>query len=266
MTNTPYGLIYKTTNLINGKIYIGKTVKIDKYRSGKYYGSGIYLNRAIKQTGIMNFKTEIVCYTQNKQELNELEIKYITKYQSYNPLGYNISKGGDGGDTTAFMSNENKEIKSVKLSVSKKGNVNMKDKKHSIETKNKIASKNKGNKNMLGKSMTAETKNKISSTLKGKKLTQSHINNLSKAMSDKFKNEIHPRLGKKHTMETIDKLKKINTGKILSLQTRKKMSESRIGRDFIYKPSQCPYCGLCGDIRNIKRWHFNNCKKYEKTS
>jgi group I intron endonuclease len=265
MTNiTPYGLIYKTTNLINGKIYIGQTVKIDKYLSGKYYGSGIYLNRAIKQIGVMNFKTEIVCYAQNKQELDELEIKYITEYQSYNPLGYNISKGGDGGNTIKFMSEQNKANRNEKLSIAKKGNKNMLGKKHTNETRKKIAVSNIGNKNMLGRTLSIETKSKISKSLSGREKSQQHIAKLSNSMKEKFANETHSRIGKKHTAETINKLKIINTGKILSLETRHKMSISRIGRKFTYKASQCPHCGLNGDIRNLTRWHFNNCKKYEQ--
>ena len=53
-----FGYIYKTTNLINGKIYIGKRQKqeFDKY----YLGSGIYLKKAIEKYGKENFSCEII--------------------------------------------------------------------------------------------------------------------------------------------------------------------------------------------------------------
>ena len=90
-------IIYKTTNLINNKIYIGKTLKKGK-RFEKYFGSGIAIQKAIKKYGIRNFKKEIIEICFNEKKLNEKEIYWISFYNSNNPkIGYNISLGGDGG-------------------------------------------------------------------------------------------------------------------------------------------------------------------------
>lgn len=90
--------IYKTTNLLNGKIYIGKRVyrkKDDKW----YLGSGIYLNRAIKKYGRENFKKEIIEWCNDKTHLNKREIYWIKQFNAINPkIGYNLSLGGDGGN------------------------------------------------------------------------------------------------------------------------------------------------------------------------
>jgi group I intron endonuclease len=87
-------IIYKTTNLINGKFYIGQDFKNDPY----YFGSGKLLKRAIEKYGIENFTKEILeeCISQN--HLNEQE-KYWIKKTNAKILGYNIADGGQGGNT-----------------------------------------------------------------------------------------------------------------------------------------------------------------------
>ncbi len=87
-------IIYKTTNLKNGKVYIGQ----DSKNNPNYFGSGLNLERAIKKHGIENFKKEIIETCENKETLNEREIFWINFYNSTDPkTGYNISKGGQGG-------------------------------------------------------------------------------------------------------------------------------------------------------------------------
>ena len=58
-------VIYKTTNLINGKIYIGQ----DLENNPNYFGSGLIFKKAILKYGKNNFKKEILEYCFNKQEL-----------------------------------------------------------------------------------------------------------------------------------------------------------------------------------------------------
>lgn len=88
--------IYKITNLINNKIYIGKDTTSDS----NYFGSGLLINRAFKKYGMENFIKEVIDETEDYIELSKKEIYWIEKYNSTNrEIGYNISKGGDGGDT-----------------------------------------------------------------------------------------------------------------------------------------------------------------------
>lgn len=87
--------IYKVTNLINGKIYIGKDALSRSY----YLGSGLNINRAIKKYGKENFQKEILEQCVTKEELNSREIYWIAFYNSRDPrIGYNIAKGGQGGN------------------------------------------------------------------------------------------------------------------------------------------------------------------------
>jgi hypothetical protein len=85
-------IIYKTTCLINGKIYVGQDSKNNPY----YLGSGIYLNRSIKKNGRENFKKEVICECSSKKELNEKEKYWIGRLNSKYPNGYNLSNGGEG--------------------------------------------------------------------------------------------------------------------------------------------------------------------------
>lgn len=92
-----FGYIYKTTNTINGKIYIGKK-KSETFLGEKYLGSGIRLNSAISKYGKESFVVELLDSAQDLTELNAKEVKYIAEYNSRDPgVGYNIAAGGDGG-------------------------------------------------------------------------------------------------------------------------------------------------------------------------
>ena len=90
-----YGYIYKTTNLINGKIYIGRH-KAAQFEPHKYIGSGAILKSAIEKYGFENFKCELLDIADDKESLNEKEIYWIAYYRKnfYEQL-YNISKGGE---------------------------------------------------------------------------------------------------------------------------------------------------------------------------
>jgi hypothetical protein len=105
--------IYKITNLLNSKIYIGKDVSSDP----KYYGSGVIINNAIKKYGIENFLKEVIDTATSKKELSEKEKYWISHYNSTNrEIGYNISNGGDGGDT--ISNNPNRDSINRKVSES----------------------------------------------------------------------------------------------------------------------------------------------------
>lgn len=83
-----------TTNLVNGKKYIGKDVMNNKY----YLGSGLLLKKAFKKYGIHNFKKEILAYAENLEELDKLEVYYINLYNALDDnTFYNLSPGGTGG-------------------------------------------------------------------------------------------------------------------------------------------------------------------------
>lgn len=98
-TSIFYGYIYLTENLINGSIYIGQHFTKNKLSKDNYYGSGIYLKRAINKYGRKNFKKTILFSGNCSQyELNQLEKYYIwlAKHNNSGLNCYNIAKGGRG--------------------------------------------------------------------------------------------------------------------------------------------------------------------------
>lgn len=99
-------VVYCTTNLINGKKYIGRDLR----NNPKYLGSGKLFRAAIKKYGKENFEKEILCYAQDNNDLNELEKYYIDYYNAQkSDLFYNITSGGEGGITS------NQSIKKKKI-------------------------------------------------------------------------------------------------------------------------------------------------------
>lgn len=87
--------VYKTTNLINGKIYIGlSTQSVEE--STSYIGSGIRFLEAVENYGKENFAKEILQYCTSTDTLRIAEIYWIKRFDSTNPsIGYNLSPGGD---------------------------------------------------------------------------------------------------------------------------------------------------------------------------
>lgn len=93
------GVIYKITNMINQKCYIGYTTTSFQVRMRKHKNDDvkcdIVLGRAISKYGWDNFKCEIIKESENKEELLELEKYYIKFFNSKIPNGYNMTDGGE---------------------------------------------------------------------------------------------------------------------------------------------------------------------------
>ena len=107
-------IIYKIENKVNGKCYIGKTHFdsiweryhcIKNHKNIMYNHHNKHLRNAFKKYGFENFSFEVIYYSNDYDELNDLEIKYISEYDSFNN-GYNSTLGGDGVKTKIFKSNE----------------------------------------------------------------------------------------------------------------------------------------------------------------
>ena len=168
-------VIYKTTNLINGKIYIGQ----DSKNNPKYLGSGVALNQAIKKYGKDNFKKEIIEYCIDKDDMDTKEKYWILEFNSIDRnIGYNITKGGDGclgfSNKGIVFTKEHKEnISKNHADVSGKNNP-MYGKTHSKESREKIRLGN------LDKKISDESKIKMSKKSRGEgngksKLTEKQV-------------------------------------------------------------------------------------------
>lgn len=92
-------VIYKITNLINGKMYIGQTTetleqRIEWHRNSMVSNVNTHIYNAMRKYGWDNFKFEEIVHTDDKDVLDELEMYYIQKYDTYRN-GYNMTPGGD---------------------------------------------------------------------------------------------------------------------------------------------------------------------------
>lgn len=114
--------IYLTTNLINGKRYIGQHYgKVDDY----YLGSGTTLKKAIEKYGRENFKKEILEICQDYNSMNIAERKWIKFYNAVeSDQFYNIAEGGFNSNPCAGMSEQAQLERKKKLSKAVKGEKN----------------------------------------------------------------------------------------------------------------------------------------------
>jgi len=165
--NKKYHFIYKTTNQLNGKYYIGMH-STSNLKDG-YVGSGTRLKRAIKKYGIKNFKFEILEYCDTRELLVEREKRIVNIDLLNDELCLNLVCGGIGGFTPevarkgAIASNKKQRTlidtdpewvkrRFLNMSQSRKGRVSywkgkpghFKGKKHSADTISKMSASRKG--------------------------------------------------------------------------------------------------------------------------
>jgi len=185
--------IYKITNHINNKIYIGlNSNTVEKSKS--YYGSGKLIILAIEKYGKENFSKEILERgITDKDILVERELYWIAKYGTYNnPNHYNLTKGGEGTfGWTGNTGSKRSPAQKANISAGRKGihqspeciaaqSAKRVGSKRSAETKAKMSiastgrlhsdvTKTKMSISQTGVLHTAETKAKIAATLLGKK-------------------------------------------------------------------------------------------------
>ena len=167
--NNMYYTIYKTTNLINGKIYIGKhkTTNLDDM----YIGSGKILKHAIKKHGINNFIKEYLFIFDNEEDMNNKELELVSEEFIKEDTNYNLKVGGEGGwdyvNTSGLRGVFGKHSESTckQLSESTKRFLSIKEnRENNLEKLKRMrvnSIKNNPNGTFYGKSHTEETKEKM---------------------------------------------------------------------------------------------------------
>ena len=179
MSNYIY-TIYKITNNLNNKIYIGVHGTINP--NDNYMGSGLHIKRAITKYGKENFKKEILFEFDNKKDVYLMESEIVNVEFVKRQDTYNISIGGKGGNKLPIGYKHTKESL-LKMSKSQTGRIHL-----------------------------DETKKKMSIAHIRKTLTKEHIKNISL-------NHVG-NLGKKFTNETKNKMSIAHMGKVLSSKTK----------------------------------------------
>lgn len=123
--------IYKITNKINGKIYIGQVYnksvqdRFDRHIREANPKHPIVLDRAIYKYGKENFVCEQIDSANSLEELNQKEKYWIKFYNSTNRnIGYNLTDGGDGGNTYKYKNAEEMNDIKNKISIANGGKNN----------------------------------------------------------------------------------------------------------------------------------------------
>ena len=156
--------IYKMTNKINDKLYVGQTTKniYDRFREHCYKSSNSrYLKRAITESGVENFSIELIQICDSISQLDEREEFWIKELNSLAPNGYNLTTGG--------AAPRHNDLTKEKMSATRKG----RHPSWATEASRSEESRAKRSVSHLGKECPQERKDKIQATLiaqRGKKI------------------------------------------------------------------------------------------------
>lgn len=189
-----YGIIYKITNKINGKIYIGQTTKslnirLNQHRHNMNKNINLPLYNSMRKYGESNFTYEVIDTAESQEDLDSKEMYWIEYLNSYfysdNSNGYNMTIGGGGISGYEFSDEVRKNMSESRkglLAGDKNPMFGMSGEKnpfygktHSEESKSKISNANKGrllgkNHPNYGKPLPERTKRKISDSRKMKRM------------------------------------------------------------------------------------------------
>lgn len=183
--------IYIIQNLINKKLYVGKTknantrwrthINIADGGKEKYPQHYQYIHNSIKKYGKNNFEYQVIEELENEELLAEAEQFWIIFFRSWDrEFGYNLTLGGEGAFGRQVSQNTRDKIRK-----------NATGRKASSETRRKISDAGKLRKN------SPETREKISKSNKGRKMTE-----------EQNKSNSERQIGKKMSSSTIEKMKK----------------------------------------------------------
>lgn len=108
------GCIYLATNTVNGKKYVGKTLntmerrRAEHIREARRPGRHRHFHLALAGHGANSFAWEVLCESEDNDELSAMEQFYISHLKTATPSGYNLTVGGDG----AILNTEQRKRKS----------------------------------------------------------------------------------------------------------------------------------------------------------
>ncbi len=217
--------VYKITNLINSKIYIGthKTQNIND----NYMGSGKAIIKSIKKYGIENFNKDTLFIFNNYKDMMDKETELVDSDFVKRHDTYNMKVGGKGGWDHIDSSGENNPNFGNHSPLSS-------------EHKAKIGASVSGELNgMFGKTHSDEVKEKlrvINSVKLELRIGKEKADNVKLLASKRFKG-----------------IPKSDSQKKLMSESAKELWKNR-------PEVTCPHCGKEGRGGAMKQWHFDKCK------
>ena len=134
-------IVYKITNIINNKVYIGQTSFTVEQRFNAHCVNAFELNcqfklsKALRKYGKENFRVEVLESNLSKEDCNFFEKLYIKKYNSTDiNFGYNMTPGGEGGNTYLCKSAE--ELEKIKIKIGESNSFGNNGNSHKFKMKN----------------------------------------------------------------------------------------------------------------------------------
>lgn len=229
LPNIPY-IVYKTTNLVNSKIYIGvHATKVPNEFDG-YFGSGKLLRCAIKKYGRKNFVREVLYTFSNYTDAYKKEREIVTPEFVKRDDTYNITSGGFG-----VGANEMHPLYGT----------------HFTEERLKQHTENFSGKNHpnYGKKFSKETRKRISDARQGRfygvdnphygkhhsDATKALLSNLAK---QRYQTSRHPWKGRHHTEAAKEKMRQSALGTKVTVASRIKISQTNLGVAVFYQRVQ----------------------------
>jgi hypothetical protein len=230
-----YYYIYKITNLVNNKIYIGvhRTTNLDD----GYMGSGSMIKSAIAKHGIENFEKTIIKFFENPKDMYLAEAEIVTDDFLSRDDVYNLRRGGHGGFDHIIKSGKHSSVYfKGKSRPRDQVDRTAKTKKEKFENgdydaSRKIWSENAKNNNPM---TTPEARRKSSEANKGKPKSEEQKAKISKTLKERAASA--PKSPPK------------------KFPNRKKRDKVEV------RMVTCPYCGVTGGANGMPRWHFDKCK------
>lgn len=229
--------LYIKQHNITKKLYFGKTIQ----NPIKYNGSGKHWKSHIKKHGKEQIETLWYCLFLDEESIIEFATNFsiqenIIESNTWTNLVY------ENGINSGMFGASHSEATKLKMSESSKNMI------FTEEHKRKLSETKIGNKHFLGHTHSEETKIKMS---------ESHIGFTGKSHSEETKIKIGiSSTGRIHSEETKLKMSDWQKGVPKSEEHKNKLSEAAKRRPKVI----CSHCYLEGDISNMKRYHFDNCK------
>jgi group I intron endonuclease len=225
------GIIYLATNMVNGKMYVGKTFSSLKKRVGQHLSvcrnslnkkSDTILYKAVRKYGECHFKWVEIDRDIFPDSLADLEKHYIKVLETKTPLGYNLTDGGEG-----ICGLRRSQLTKNKIGAAHRGKKMSKESiQKMIDSRKNMSDQSRANMSnaQIGKTLSETTKLKISAALKGRSVSLETRKKMSAA-----------HFGKHLSAEHIQKLKLAKLGMVYRVgfslpdETKRKISQTKKG-------------------------------------
>lgn len=266
-----YNFVYQTTNLINGKIYIG--VHSTNDLDDGYLGSGNLISKALKKYGKENFKREILEFFETKNEAYIYESLVVNSDFILRDDIYNITEGGYGVSTHSEqglqkLSECNKNMAIMRNSYGDIIKISREDilfKTLVGHTKGMVCAKDEnGIECFITKELFDSDSRFVGRTSGLSTIRNKETGEIIQINKKEFDSKIHEGLhsnritvkdsfGNTYSIDKSDS--RYLSGELVGIQKgvryKHKNPQKRIS---------CPYCEKYGIMSNMLRWHFDNCK------